>query len=344
MLVSEKQFDEIKELYESGERICDISQKLNIAYTDVNYRVQLIKQNKTNQHFTPDKNDFFEKLDTEEKVYWLGFLYADGCICSNNRISVNLSVLDEQHLQKLAKIFGRKLIRYNSCGFEYVSFQIYNSKIYNDLSNHGLEERKTYSTNVTILEHIPEILIPHFIRGEFDGDGCISKNGRNKITANAKISIVGNPNFLQKLQNIMIKMLNLKKTKIQQKPGFCCELEYGGNKQIEKIYKWMYTDATVWLERKRDKFEELLYTRLDLQENIKYSDRQNPPYKGSYKKSKDYFQARIGNNHIKYCDTELEAAYFHDLEQVRQRGEEAKRYMNFPSKYNEFCQWLLEGY
>ena len=24
--------------------------------------------------------DYFEKINTSEKAYWLGFLYADGCI------------------------------------------------------------------------------------------------------------------------------------------------------------------------------------------------------------------------------------------------------------------------
>jgi len=344
MVLTENQFNQIKQLYESGETTKEISKKLNISYCNTNYRINLIKQNKTKQHFVPNNENFFENIDTEEKAYWLGFIYADGCIHRNNILSINLSIVDEIHLQKLANIFGRNLIKYNSNEFKYILFQIHNSKIYTDLTNHGLEERKTYSDNVTILEYVPDYLMSHFVRGEFDGDGCISKNGKNKKTSNAKISIVGNPNFLQKLQKIIVKILNLKETKIQQKPGFCCELEYGGNKQIEKIYNWIYLDATIWLERKRCKFEEILYTKLDSYKDIKYSDKQNSPYKGSYKKSKDYFQARIGNHHIKYCNTELEAAYYHDLEQVRQRGEEAKRFMNFPSKYEDFVQWTNEGY
>jgi len=48
--------------------------------------------------------------------------------------------------------------------------------------------------------------------------------------------------------------------------------------------------------------------------------------------------------HIKYCESELEAAYYHDLEQVRQRGEKARKYMNFPSQYKNFVEWINEGY
>ena len=60
MLVSENQFNQIKQLYESGERICDISQKLNIAYPNINYQIDLIKNNKTRTYFTPENENFFE--------------------------------------------------------------------------------------------------------------------------------------------------------------------------------------------------------------------------------------------------------------------------------------------
>jgi len=53
----------------------------------------------------------------------------------------------------------------------------------------------------------------------------------------------------------------------------------------------------------------------------------------------NYKQIYIGR-----YSTELEAAYWNDMEQVRRRGENAKKYMNFPSKYNDFVQWIEEGY
>lgn len=44
----------------------------------------------------------FMKLDTETKAYWLGFLFADGCLVeyvpSYYRISVCLSAKDGKHL------------------------------------------------------------------------------------------------------------------------------------------------------------------------------------------------------------------------------------------------------
>ena len=49
---------------------------------------------------------FFENIDTEEKAYWLGFMYADGYIISNNgrygqeQIGITLSTKDLGHLEK----------------------------------------------------------------------------------------------------------------------------------------------------------------------------------------------------------------------------------------------------
>lgn len=41
----------------------------------------------------------FKKIDTEEKAYWLGFLYADGCVGSKEaKIELGLAEKDFNHL------------------------------------------------------------------------------------------------------------------------------------------------------------------------------------------------------------------------------------------------------
>ena len=43
----------------------------------------------------------FDTIDTEEKAYWLGFLYADGNINSKEyKLEINLCANDWQHLKK----------------------------------------------------------------------------------------------------------------------------------------------------------------------------------------------------------------------------------------------------
>lgn len=56
---------------------------------------------------------YFDDIDEIEKSYWYGFLCADGWLRSapDNRIGVELSIKDEDHLQKLAHVLGFDLNR-----------------------------------------------------------------------------------------------------------------------------------------------------------------------------------------------------------------------------------------
>ena len=49
----------------------------------------------------------FENIDTEEKAYWLGFLYADGYVNANeDKIELCLAEKDFHHLEKFKNFIG----------------------------------------------------------------------------------------------------------------------------------------------------------------------------------------------------------------------------------------------
>lgn len=49
----------------------------------------------------------FEIIDTEEKAYWLGFLYADGSVSSSeDKIELGLAEQDMHHIEKFRDFIG----------------------------------------------------------------------------------------------------------------------------------------------------------------------------------------------------------------------------------------------
>ena len=61
-------------------------------------------KNRVSRKYNFDEN-FFDKIDTEEKAYWLGFIYADGAIFKRT-LSIRLSTKDIHHLEKFKKILN----------------------------------------------------------------------------------------------------------------------------------------------------------------------------------------------------------------------------------------------
>jgi hypothetical protein len=100
-------------------------------------------------------------------------------------------------------------------------------------------------------------LIRHFIRGYFDGDGCISQSGKYPM-----FSIVSTKNFLTSIQNILVKNLGLSKTKFMirhpKNGNNIRTLMYGSYGNCIPIYHYLYDDASIFLKRKRDKFKILI--------------------------------------------------------------------------------------
>lgn len=118
--------------------------------------------------------DYFSQIDNAEKAYWLGFIYADGYISSQDRFGIELSILDFNHLQKFANALDSNIriktrTRNNR---EFCNITIKNSKIHNDLINKGVFFNKTKNIHFPTREQLPEKYNKDFIRGFFDGDGC----------------------------------------------------------------------------------------------------------------------------------------------------------------------------
>lgn len=205
--------------------------------------------------YTHDKN-FFKTIDSEEKAYYLGLLYADGNV-TNKVVSISLQDKDKEILEKFKidlKYTGPLLIINKSGNRQnQIKLTITSSELVNDLLKHGLYPNK--GTTLTFPSTVPEKLQHHFIRGYFDGDGCVYAN---KKSGDYLFSMVGPKDFLIKVQDILINSLALNRTKLYN-PKNCKTtqlhvLTYQGQQNLNKICNLIYQNATVFLNRKHDKF------------------------------------------------------------------------------------------
>jgi hypothetical protein len=201
---------------------------------------------------------FFDAIDTEEKAYWLGFFYADGYLAKNgSTLKIDLSVKDALHLQRFANIFQTKvLVRERSPdkrnGIVYVSATsvIVCAYLWDAFIEKGVRQGNTLSEDISVFKHVPENLMHHFVRGVFDGDGSVYRHKSGGLG----FSFVGSYPFMEYLRGVLIASVELSVTKLG-KMGKLTHLRWKGNSASECFKNWLYRDATVWLERKRDVFD-----------------------------------------------------------------------------------------
>lgn len=198
----------------------------------------------------------FDVIDTEEKSYWLGFLYADGYVCSyNNQIELSLSSIDKNHVYKFANFLSEKnldkiKISLSSNKFERCRYIVGSKHLKDRLISLGCIPNKSKILkfpDINIFQQ-PE-LIYSFIRGYVDGDGCLYKK-RDRLC----IEITsGSIDFLKGIKQYFPKFSEIK-SDTRNKNVFRI---YSSNSNADEISKRLYKDSSIYLDRKFNKFAAL---------------------------------------------------------------------------------------
>lgn len=117
----------------------------------------------------------------------------------------------------------------------------------NDLLNLGLIPRKSQIIDLPTKEQVPEHLMHHFVRGYLDGDGCIYS-----FKSNCNVSICVSKIMGLTMKKLIKEVLNINSA-VRYSPGIY-NLDISGRTQCLKFLDWIYEDATIYLDRKHEKY------------------------------------------------------------------------------------------
>lgn len=256
---------EIVEKYNLGFKIkelCNLYNRTKWAITTLlhrrNIKIRPAKEERRVNHFN---QDFFEKIDSEEKAYLLGLIFADGSMSivrkKEKRVSIFLAEEDCDIILKLKNnlncnfnpiLINRKKPRQNLIGYIF-----YSSKLFDDLMKLGCTPKKSLTLQFPTDNQVPQEFIRHFIRGYFDGDGCICWTGNKTML----VTLMSSKNFSLNLSEVLNKYLKTTGTISKGNPNSEAEiyrLYIGGSQQCVNLLNWLYKDANIFLNRKIEKY------------------------------------------------------------------------------------------
>jgi hypothetical protein len=194
-------------------------------------------------HYTLDK-DFFAVIDTPNKAYWLGVLFADGTLWRRRgrieNVSLEVIASDASHVELLKRDVGsnapltyrRNAVRLHLCGQRFSGpLSIIRPK----------ETAQPWRS-------VPVHLHGHFARGVFDGDGWVGK--AHKYTA--RVTVIGSLSLCRFLARLLGSGV-VSQVK-HCKGGHLYDVRWSGVDDLTNVAHLFYGDDGPRLERKYQRF------------------------------------------------------------------------------------------
>lgn len=198
-----------------------------------------------------DNIRFFEQIDTEPKAYILGLLLADGYIIEPRRKDeacqwgISLKESDKYILEYIMQTIGienKKICHYNHLFSLCVTSQI----MVDDLAKYSIVPRKSFIVQFPT-ELTPQEMHRHIIRGYFDGNGCVSR---------PNCTFYGNDSIVTSIRDILESEAEMSHRKVYyNNTCHVHSISFSRKSDLAAFRDYIYSDATVWMKRKRDKFE-----------------------------------------------------------------------------------------
>lgn len=265
-LTDQQKIDIVKEyLYDNSITCYHLGRKYGIKGENISLLLRRrgieIRKNPPNKKYNFN-HSFFKKINTESKAYFLGLLYADGCIyMKNNCVSIGLQEKDKYILESFIKELGytgkltvEKLSNKNPNHQDSYRLSLYSKSMCEDLINLGCVPKKSLVIKFPTSKQVPEYLMRHFIRGYFDGDGCIYIG-----TKGPSISLISTNNFCIGIKDFIKDKLNIDSyirtpSVYKNKDSVTKILFIGGKINVYKFGRWLYNHSNFYLKRKYDKY------------------------------------------------------------------------------------------
>ena len=209
------------------------------------------------------KEHFFQEINEEAKAYFLGLLISDGNVFKDNTgrqasISITLDLKDEYMLEKFKEVLqANTSVGHDGRGCGQIAVR--SNIMAEDLAKYGVVPRKSYNTYLPL---ISKEMMPHLIRGIFDGDGSImakpnpSNDGHNRFLHS--ISFCGTHQLMEDISNYILENLEIKTAVYDYKDRNLSELKIQNIDNIAKFGYWIYRNSTIFLNRKKDIFNDFL--------------------------------------------------------------------------------------
>lgn len=273
----EAERETIISMYEAGVPVKAIGKELghyhhNVTKKLVEWGIPIRTRTEGRMQYAFD-TAFFKQIDSHEKAYWLGFVYADGNVYLNEAnhksvFQVALAKVDNGHLPKLRAALKDSRPMYDERGGE--RYMINNIDLVKDLIHLGVTPRKSLTTVFPTEDIVPAQYVNSFILGYFDGDGSIYIKDKSW-----GFSIIGTTEFVQAIEGHLRKSgLSEMRVRLEKRKGAneLSYLTYTGSlyalnrsgcehrrkHRLIPIYRYLYANSPVWLDRKRALFEKAL--------------------------------------------------------------------------------------
>lgn len=256
----QQKLDKAIEMYKNGASQITIEKELKLtrktirnllkSKADIDYRTKSDQQHIKRK--TKIDKKVFDVL-TPDSLYWIGMLYADGHIEQKREASIDLVLHTEDvnHLEKF-KEFTKSNRPIKKLKSNCSRIRINSVNIRDVLVKYGF----THNKSTTICPH-PELRESRdFWRGVLDGDGGVYS--KNDSYGSHQVFLCGTFETIYYFIRYCEKFLDLKiKKPTQCKGQNLYQIHYYGDDAI-KIADHLYKDSTTYLERKYNKYLEII--------------------------------------------------------------------------------------